>query len=71
MGDRVAISATTADLTTAITLRLTELGHNLSPSHVQALIADILQVLVTDSANIVAHSAADNPQLKPPPRTKV
>ena len=66
----MAISATTADLTTTITLRLNELGHNLSPSHIQALIADILQVLVTDSANVISHSAADNPQLKPPPHTK-
>lgn len=64
------LSTTTADLTAAITLRLNELGHNFSPSHVQALIADIIQVLVTNSANIVAHSAADNPQLKPPPHTK-
>lgn len=64
------LSTTTADLTAAITIRLNELGHNLSPSHIQALIADIIQVLVTDSANIVAHSAADNPQLKPPPHIK-
>ena len=66
----MALTATTADLTAAVTLRLNELGHNLSPSHIQALVADIIQVCVNDTANVVAHTTADNVNLKPPPHTK-
>lgn len=61
-----ALTQLTVDLTAALTIRLNELGHSFSPSHIQALVSDILQVCVNDTATVVASSTTDNQALKPP-----
>lgn len=59
----VSLTQFTADLTAAVSARLTELGHNLSPSHISALVADIEAVIIADSGTAVSGSTADKPQL--------
>jgi hypothetical protein len=61
---------TTIDLSNAISLRLNELGFAMSKSHILALVADIIQICVNDSVNVVGHTATDNAILKPPPHTR-
>jgi len=67
----MAYTQTTQDLTAALTTRLNELGHAMSPSHVQALVADILNVCgVTDNANVASHTATDTALLEAPAHNK-
>jgi hypothetical protein len=61
---------TAQDISAAVNLRLLELGHNLSPSHQTAILYDIIAVLQTDNATIVADAATDSVKYKPPPHTK-
>ena len=64
------LSQTGQDIQAAIVLRLNELGHNLSPSHIAALVADIIAVCVADNANVAAHTVTDGASYKPPAHIK-
>jgi hypothetical protein len=63
------LTGTSQDIANAINLRLSELGHALSPSHKAAILADVIAVINTDAANVIADAAADV-NYKPPPHVK-
>ena len=67
----MAYTQTTQDIAAALMLRLNALGYALPQGHMQAIIADVLQVCgVTDNANVAAHTATDSALLKPPGHKK-
>ena len=55
----VPLSTTGVAVKTAVSLRLNELGHALSPSHIAALTADIMAIINTNAATVVADAATD------------
>lgn len=66
----VPLSTTGAAIQAAVILRLNELGHALSPSHIAALVADILAITNTNSGTAVADVAVDVVSYKAPPHNK-
>lgn len=65
-----ALQSTNQDIYNALSLRLSELGHALSPSHLWALVTDVVAVIQADNANVVAHAATDSGLFKPPQHNK-
>jgi hypothetical protein len=55
----VPLSTTGIAVKAAISLRLNELGHALSASHIAAMVADIMAVINTNAGTVVADAAAD------------
>lgn len=53
------LSTTGQAIQTAVTLRLNELNHALSPSHIGALVADIMATINANAGTVVADAAAD------------
>lgn len=64
------LSTTGQGVQAALQLRLLELGHNLSPSHLAALTADVMAVVNTNNATAVADSATDSVSYKAPPHNR-
>lgn len=53
------MSQTRNDLRTAVSTRLTNLGHVFTPDEIEALLNDIENVIVTDQATAVADCITD------------
>lgn len=66
----VPLSTTGAAIQAAVTLRLNELGHALSPSHLAALVADIMSIVNTNAGTVVADGGTDVVSYKAPPHNK-
>jgi len=66
----VPLSTTGVAVKAAITLRLVELGHALSPSHIAALTADIMTTINANSGTVVADAAMDTLGYQPPAHGK-
>lgn len=61
------LSTTGQAVQAAVILRLNELGHALSPSHIAALVADIMAITNANSGTVVADSSTDAKNYPPPP----
>jgi len=66
----VPLTQTSIDISNAVNLRLSELGHALSPSHKAALLADIIAVINADAINVVAHALTDSVNYQAPGHNK-
>lgn len=64
------LSTTGQAVSAALSLRLVELGHALSPSHLASLVADVMAVINANSGTVVADSAADATAYKAPAHGK-
>ncbi len=64
------LSTTGTAVQTALSLRLVELGHALCPSHISALVADVMVAVNANAGTVVADAATDTVSFKPPPHTK-
>ena len=53
------LSTTGQAVQTAITLRLVELNHALSPSHIAAIVADVMAAINSNAGTVVADAALD------------
>jgi hypothetical protein len=64
------LSTTGQAIQTAVNLRMIELGHNLGQSHTAALVGDIMAVINTNAATVVADAALDVVGYQPPTHRK-
>ena len=66
----VPLSTTGQAIQASLNLRLVELGHALSPSHIAALTADIMVVINANAGTVVTDAAADVTGYQAPPHKK-
>jgi len=66
----VPLSTTGAAIQAALSLRLLELGHALSPSHIAAVTADVMAIVNANAGTVIADGGTDVVSYKAPPHNK-
>lgn len=64
------LSTTGQAIQATLILRLVELGHALSPSHIGALVADVMMTINNNAGTVVADAALDATGYKAPSHGK-